>query len=84
VKPAARKTASTVLEDWLTDVKPEGADEVRAAVARRLAEALETAPEYSLARIAAALHEIVSAIEGISDEDEARRALQEALAWMRN
>jgi hypothetical protein len=82
VSRANANTALSVLETWLEESPLEGADAVRAAVARRLASALESAPDYAVARIAAVLSEIVGAIQ-TPDQVDAERALRDALTWLR-
>ena len=74
------ETAVEILDAWLAEARLIGADAVRAAAARRLARALDTAPDYSLARIAGTLGALVDAIEH-EDLELADRVVR-SLRWL--
>ena len=74
------ENVTEALERFLDGRELHGADAVRAAAARRLAEALEDAPPYAAPKIAVALESILAelapAIEADQAQDVAGRALR--------
>jgi molecular chaperone GrpE (heat shock protein) len=71
---------SEALEAFLAQIPAAGAMAVRAATARRLATAVETAPDYALARLAVALVELVDQLEAAVElEGQAKRNL----SWLK-
>ena len=71
--PIVADSVGGVLASWLPD-DLEGSDVVRAAVAKRLADELDSPdlPAYAVARIAGALISVVSAIDGTREVAQAR------------
>src|SRR5262245_60621125 len=66
-RPKPKKPAvAAVLESFLTDADLSGVDLVRAEMARRLALAAETAPDYALARMVDVLDGLLASMgEGV-------------------
>jgi hypothetical protein len=70
---SAEPSVSAAVDLFLADVDLGGVNLVRAALARRLAAALDSAPDYALARLAVALEEQLSLIgRAVSVEGTAR------------
>jgi hypothetical protein len=76
------RTPVEALDVYLAELQPTGAAAVRAAVARRLAEALEAAPSYAAARLADALETQLHALAGDTALVDAR--VNRSLAWLRD
>ena len=79
--PRARvESVGDAVDLFLSGRELAGADLVRAALARRLAAAVETAPEYALPRLAAVLAGLVDTFEPVEAEPiparDARRMLR--------
>jgi hypothetical protein len=73
-------TTLEALEAFLSDHPPTGASVVRAALALRLAAALETAPDYGLGRLASAL---ASLLDELEDEMKLAADARENLSWLK-
>jgi len=77
-------TTVEALDAWLDGLDLAGAAAVRAATARRLAQALEIAPPYAAARIALALEELVRAIESAPADPRALAdEVARGLGWLK-
>ena len=72
----AVKTNAVVaeLDRYLAEADLTGADAVRAALARKLAVAIDETPAYALPRLAAALTRLLDGLGGPSNEDAGRAA----------
>jgi hypothetical protein len=79
---AKLKTPTTLeaLDAFLRDHPPAGASIIRAALARKLAGAVETVPDYGVSRVANALAQLVDQLE---DEVELEAQAETNLSWLR-
>jgi hypothetical protein len=70
-------TLTETVEGFLADLRLSPAEEVRAALARLLAESVEEAPAYARAKLAAELRELVTELESSEmEEPKAPRLLR--------
>jgi hypothetical protein len=73
-KATHRNSVLTELDRFLAKAELEGADAVRAALARRLAEELDNVPPYALPRLASALVRLLETMGTPATGDAGRAA----------
>jgi hypothetical protein len=76
----SRSSPIEALDAFLLEHPPEGAGIVRAALARRLAESLDTAPPYAVSRIGNVLARL---LDDLDESTEVGEALRSNLSWLR-
>src|SRR5690349_10661262 len=82
--PASReksrdKTALQALETFLEENPPSGIGLVEAAMGRKLAAALDTAPDYAISRLA---NTLIVVLDRLGREDELIEQAQAGLEWL--